>query len=388
MSQQPIATILSIGTELTDGELANANAAWLSERLVDFQIKVAAHLTVPDERTLILDALTFACQRSHIIFVTGGLGPTSDDFTRNVVAEFCGKELIWNEESWQHVQSRLQGLKVPVSPTNRQQCFFPETSEILHNSEGTAHGFLMSNLKLSLDRALTDTIVVLPGPPVEIDAIWRKSLKVKVSCYAKQFEIEPTVLRKWILIGVSESVIAEQVESILQSIPVTVGYRARVPFIDVKIWMPNSLVPDFDKHIASKLNSIFGPYLCGTGHFSGGEYFLSKIGGQQKKIIDCATDGGIARSILSAKPHSVSAVSILSLSARDPNKDSLPTDFDALIQMQSDGKWSLSYKTETGVLKTECFQTRYTQDKMRNRLKLFIVETAMIFLANIWSQNQ
>ncbi len=97
--------LLTIGTEVVSGEILNSNAQWLSEQLVNLRWTVTCHITVPDELPAMHAAFDFAASAADTIIVTGGLGPTRDDFTRNVVAEWVGLPLEFSEESWDACKS-------------------------------------------------------------------------------------------------------------------------------------------------------------------------------------------------------------------------------------------------------------------------------------------
>src|SRR4051794_7715109 len=114
------ASILAVGTELTTGQVTNRNAAWISEQLVHLGVEVVLHETVPDDRHGIRRALDHCAGLSQFIFVTGGLGPTTDDFTREIIAEWLGQPLQFHEEIWKQVSTRLTDLGVPVAESNRQ----------------------------------------------------------------------------------------------------------------------------------------------------------------------------------------------------------------------------------------------------------------------------
>src|SRR5262245_60987652 len=129
------ASILTIGTELTTGQITNRNAAWISERLTAFGLEVALHETVPDERVLMLDALRRCSAQATYVFVTGGLGPTQDDFTRDIIAEWAGRKLEFHPPSWKRILDRLGQFGIPVAESNRRQCFFPTGAEIIENAE-------------------------------------------------------------------------------------------------------------------------------------------------------------------------------------------------------------------------------------------------------------
>ena len=223
------ASILAVGTELTIGQIVNKNAASISARLIPFGIEVRAHLTVADDRNKILEALNYLQQDSDLIFVTGGLGPTSDDFTREVVAAWTNKKLIFDEASWTWVQERLSSRGFKVRDIQKQQCYFPEGSEILTNTEGTANAFRLQNGDVD--------VLVLPGPPREIDAVWRAHIHQHLD--RKCHGLAKTITRAWDTIGVGESEVAFQVEELLKDRPrdkfFEIGYRVHLPYVEVKL---------------------------------------------------------------------------------------------------------------------------------------------------------
>ena len=103
----PRASILTIGTELTTGQITNRNAAWISEKLTELGLEVALHETVPDIHDLMLEALDRCARAAPFVVITGGLGPTKDDFTRDIIAEWSSRKLEFHEPSWQRILDRL-----------------------------------------------------------------------------------------------------------------------------------------------------------------------------------------------------------------------------------------------------------------------------------------
>jgi molybdenum cofactor synthesis domain-containing protein len=226
------ASILAIGTELTTGQIINKNAATLSEKLKKFGVTTVVHLTVPDDRQRILDSLIYLESQSDLFFITGGLGPTSDDFTRELVAEWAQKKLKYDEGSWQHIVERLSTRGFPVRDIQKQQCYFPEGSQILTNSEGTANGF---HLKLQKNSEFKN-IFVLPGPPREIDAIWNSHITTWLNTNTQNLDL--IITKSWDTLGVGESDVALTVEDLLKNRPsdlyCEIGYRVHLPYVEVK----------------------------------------------------------------------------------------------------------------------------------------------------------
>ena len=219
------AAVLGIGTELTDGQIVNKNASWISSKLKEIGITTSIHLVVPDERHLMQQGIEFCAAKADVIFLTGGLGPTSDDFTRDIVAEWAKRKLLFDEASWRHVSERLTSRGYSVKDIQKQQCYFPEGAEILSNSEGTANGF-----GLTIENKM---IFVLPGPPREIEAIWNSHISFWL--HTNTLQLDPYITRKWDTIGVGESDIAVIVEEILNGHAADVGYRVHLPYVEVKL---------------------------------------------------------------------------------------------------------------------------------------------------------
>lgn len=232
------ASCIGIGTELTQGQILNRNGQVLSEHLVRRGIRTNFHLIVPDEKELILEAFAMAQKHSQLVFVTGGLGPTSDDFTREVVAEFLDLKLEWHEQAWLHIVDRFRQRGREPKDIQKQQAYIPRTARLLVNPAGTACGFFVQ--KNGMD------FFVLPGPPKEIEAIWPEidqwlSEKVK--------EIDPWITKIWTTRDAPESEIALLTEEALKGSNLERGYRAHNPEVEVKVTYQKSKEADVKPYL-------------------------------------------------------------------------------------------------------------------------------------------
>jgi len=154
------AEILSIGTELVLGKNLDTNAQWLSARLSEIGVSTTYHTTVGDDRAECIEILRAAVDRSQLVVVTGGLGPTLDDLTREVLAEVAGRSLVLDEPSLEHIEAIFARRSRPMPARNRTQAMFPEGSTVIPNDNGTAPGIWME---------VGDSVVVcLPGVPKEM----------------------------------------------------------------------------------------------------------------------------------------------------------------------------------------------------------------------------
>ncbi|MCB0350203.1 MAG: competence/damage-inducible protein A, partial [Bdellovibrionales bacterium] len=160
--------IIAIGTEVTSGEVINSNAAWLASHLEEMGFEVSLHVAIPDDRQQILTTLDWAQSQVDLLITTGGLGPTTDDFTAEVISDWLQVPFQWNEEVWVELQQLYQARGLKVLESNKTKCWFPQGAILLKNPVGSAHGFLFQSQKKK--------IAVLPGPPREIEGIWKDSL--------------------------------------------------------------------------------------------------------------------------------------------------------------------------------------------------------------------
>ena len=135
------AGILTIGDEVSSGQILNRNAGWLASHLEDLKFEVPLHITTQDKPKQIKRALAYLEESCDLIFTTGGLGPTSDDLSRHAISEWLDKDLDFDDNSWQRIIHLFEERGIELADSNRQQCFFPKGAKILTNHAGTANGF-------------------------------------------------------------------------------------------------------------------------------------------------------------------------------------------------------------------------------------------------------
>ena len=155
------AELIAVGTELLLGNIANTDAQMLSKGLSALGINVFYHTVVGDNPERLKAAVALAKTRADIIITTGGLGPTCDDLTKNVLAECFGKKLVYDEESAARIRAYFDRLHTsrPMTENNLQQAYLPEGCTILSNDWGTAPGCAFE--------ADGVHVIMLPGPPSE-----------------------------------------------------------------------------------------------------------------------------------------------------------------------------------------------------------------------------
>ena len=169
-----VAEIISVGTELLLGDIVNTNAQYISKELAKLGIDLYFQTTVGDNVERVKIAIDQACSRADLIIMTGGLGPTKDDLTKSAAAAYFGKKLVFHQQTYDHVKKRLDSYGIhQMTDSQKTQALVPEDSIAIMNPEGLAPGIIMSDGEKA--------ILLLPGPPKEMKALFEEAKKVFIS---------------------------------------------------------------------------------------------------------------------------------------------------------------------------------------------------------------
>jgi nicotinamide-nucleotide amidase len=193
------AFLLSIGNELLSGLTVDTNAAWISGQLAELGIPTIGVLTVPDEIADTVEALRLAISKADIVIVTGGLGPTDDDLTRQSLAQYLGVELQFHPELFESIAAFFRRRKFTMVEKNRIQAYLPAGTEAIPNSTGTAPGMFACKGKVR--------IFCLPGVPSEMKVMFTDFLGPRLAEFTDRQVI---VSRRLKCFGTGESMIAEK----------------------------------------------------------------------------------------------------------------------------------------------------------------------------------
>lgn len=216
------AAILCIGTELTRGEIVNSNATWLAEALTVLGLEVTASECVPDDRPRLEAALARLGREHDVVVATGGLGPTTDDFTAECVARVLGVPLERDAASLHAITERMARFGRTMAASNAKQADFPRGATILPNPNGTAPGFAVT-----LGRA---QCFFMPGVPREMRPMFDEQVATRLLPALRDRAVQIR-LRTF---GMTESAVNDALTGIEREFDVVVAYRAHFPEIEVK----------------------------------------------------------------------------------------------------------------------------------------------------------
>lgn len=197
--------ILSVGTELLLGDIVNTDAQFLARELAVIGIPVYYQTTVGDNEERLSEAVKQALSRSDILIVSGGLGPTKDDLTKEVVCRTMGVELVLDEESHRRICDYFSRSGKQMDSSNIKQAMLPKDGMIFPNDCGTAPGCAV--------QAGGKTAIMLPGPPRELQPMFRNSVKPFLSEFSDKVFISHNIH----VFGVGESVMASKVKDLMDA---------------------------------------------------------------------------------------------------------------------------------------------------------------------------
>ncbi len=202
------AEIISIGDELLIGQVVNTNASWMGELLFANGIALSRVVTIGDSESELHQALDNALKRVQFVFLTGGLGPTSDDITKPALCSFFKVPLVFNDEAYGYVETLFARRGIAVTARNREQAMVPANAAIIQNANGTAPGMWFEK-----DDAV---IVSMPGVPFEMKHMFEKQVLPRVKALSQSdYHLFKTVMTT----GTGESMIADRIAGWESALP-------------------------------------------------------------------------------------------------------------------------------------------------------------------------
>ncbi|MFN3134087.1 MAG: competence/damage-inducible protein A [Candidatus Kryptonium sp.] len=252
------AEIITIGDELLIGQVINTNASYIGRKLSEIGIKVERIVSVGDVEKEIIEELGYAFNNFDVVILTGGLGPTHDDVTKNAVCKFFNTDLVFNEDVLNQVKEFLAKRgRTEINEANKSQAFVPRKAKIITNYWGTAPGFLFEEQE--------KIVIVMPGVPKEMIGMMENFVINYLSQKSKGLVIKQRVLKTT---GIPESYLYERLKDTVEEIekfckiaflPSALGVKIRITVGAKSQSEADNLISEAEKKIRDKVNKyIYG----------------------------------------------------------------------------------------------------------------------------------
>ncbi|MBQ8362416.1 MAG: hypothetical protein IJX36_00630, partial [Thermoguttaceae bacterium] len=286
-----IAEIISIGDEITSGAILDTNAQYLSRSLSEIGVRVLYHSTIGDDFDAMVGAFALAFRRAEVVVVTGGLGPTQDDLTRQVAAQTLGGELTFDPDSFAHIERLFARRGRAMTESNKIQAYFPAGAQVIFNPNGTAPGFYYEGSRSQLSdiksptqndaasrssetvsspqtlKTQTDVLkdfiaLFFPGVPAEMREMWNgPNGRAAVERFAERLldGARPVYRSKTIrTFGAGESALEARLPNLIarDRVP-TVGITAKESVISLRILAEGATEADCERQIEETSKFIY-----------------------------------------------------------------------------------------------------------------------------------
>lgn len=303
----PNAEIVAIGSELLLGQIVDTNSAWMAQRLTALGVNLYFKSVVGDNPGRMKEVIARAVERADIVITSGGIGPTQDDLTREIVAEVTGRKLVQDAGMLEQVEEHFRRRGRPMTPNNIRQSYMPEGAIPIKNPNGTAPSFVVED-----SRAV---IFSLPGVPVEMKWLFENEVEPYLR---KKFHLAEVIhYRVLKIVGIGESAVDDKVGHLIaNSSNPTVGVLALPGQVDVRIAAKAANRDEAMKMIAPVESEVRG--LLGNAIFAADEETMEHVTGKllrakNKTVAVCEdlTCGQLAERVQSASMENFGAGFIL-----------------------------------------------------------------------------
>lgn len=255
------AAILAIGNEIVSGLVPDTNSGFLAERLLAAGVEPVATFAVPDDDVAIHRALERALEDAEVVISTGGLGPTDDDITTEVVARLTGRELTLDEGSLAAIEARFRARGMTMSSNNYKQALFPDGSTVIPNPAGTAPGLICQVGRGSAVRH----VVCLPGVPAEMRRMAVETVIPWLEGFAPSRRFASRVFST---VGITESQLGELLGGVVAPQEAHLAFRAAFPRVQASLTISGSGEDPLEERLDSlelRVRERLGQHLYAVG---------------------------------------------------------------------------------------------------------------------------
>ena len=286
-----VVEIITIGTEILIGSILNTNSNYLSQEIVGLGLETHYHTTVDDDKHRLKDVLNIAIKRADVIVTTGGLGPTDDDLSKEVLADTLGLEMIRDSKAEENLVQRFKSMNSKMTTNNLKQIYKPEGAKLIPNDKGTAPGIYIENDNVK--------IIMLPGPPREMSHMFKSYV---VDLIKDKYHIVTKSINTF---GIGESALEEELKSLdLYENGLDIATFAQLGSCEIKIIGKGSNIEVINNKIKNKVEIIkshLGDYIYGYDNIPIVDVVVSNLKKRNYKLSLCesCTGGLLARKITS-----------------------------------------------------------------------------------------
>lgn len=289
--QKKKVAIISIGNEILLGKTVNTNLAFLGTELTRLGFEIAESVTIPDEEEAIKHYLNKYVNHYDIVMSTGGLGPTKDDITKSVIAQFFNKELIFVDAIWEKINQMFAFRKMPIPEVNRNQALVPQDFQILENDHGTAPGLFYEK-----DQTL---FFAMPGVPLEMTHLFTDRITPILKSHFALSEYYINTLNTY---GISESLTAEILDDLTFDDDVHLAWLPQTGRVDIRVYGYHLAKCD---QLYQEIKHRLKDYVWGENYSSLAEKLRQLLLSDQMTLSSAEScTGGLIQKLLTDQPGS------------------------------------------------------------------------------------
>ena len=240
--------IITIGDEILIGQTVDTNSAWIGTELNLMGIRINRITSISDNRDEIISALNEALSRAEVVLITGGLGPTSDDLTKDTLAGYFGGKLVMDAGVLENITERLRRRNLNMNENNRQQAMVPDNCKVLQNLTGTAPGMLFEKSG--------KIVVSMPGVPHEMKHIMKEHV---LPLLAERLPGGVIVHKNIMTYGVAEAILAERLTTFEDQLPgeVRLAYLPAYGVIKLRLTAAGSDEKKIRKSVSEQVEKLY-----------------------------------------------------------------------------------------------------------------------------------
>jgi nicotinamide-nucleotide amidase len=285
--------LLLTGNELMSGDTVDSNSAMIAQHFLGSGLPVRRKVTVGDDRVLLAENITAAAARCDVLLINGGLGPTRDDLTAEVIAELLDEPLVQHERAEKHIHEWCARRGLEANAANLKQSWYPRSAQLIENPIGSAMGF-----SVYLEQSL---VIATPGVPSELSAM----LPAVEALIATQHTLSGGYTNRLRTFGLGESTAQQLIDRGISDWPedIELGFRAGLPLLEIKLYSPRGRDDTRLHALIERITALLGDHIIGEGDTTIASALQQVLRAQNLCMTTAEScTGGLIASLLTAEP--------------------------------------------------------------------------------------